>query len=213
MSFPFNKVFVIGENKTGTTSLHHALARLGLRSLHFGLDDYALLRVHFESARRIRDDMYQAKAGGRPMLEGYEEYDAFLDIAPVYRHFDVLDRQYPGSKFIYPDRDDESWVESRRKHVLRNRIKQATGEIETNFLTVEPEEWLRQKREHRERVERYFRSREADLLIINIVAGDGYHALCPFLGLPVIDEPFPRKNVGRLPPEAERVEPSPSVES
>ena len=41
--------------------------------------------------------------------------------------------------------------------------------------------------------------RPGDFLVINIPAGEGWDKLCPFLGLPVPDAPFPLKN--RLAPE------------
>jgi hypothetical protein len=41
----------------------------------------------------------------------------------------------------------------------------------------------------------HFRGREADLLVMDICAGEGWEKLCPFLDRPVPDAPFPRRNV------------------
>ena len=44
-------------------------------------------------------------------------------------------------------------------------------------------------------VEEYFKDRPQDLLIIDVTAGEGWEKLCPFLGSPVPDVPFPKANV------------------
>jgi hypothetical protein len=47
---------------------------------------------------------------------------------------------------------------------------------------------------HHADVRRYFRGRPDDLLEMNILEGDGWEKLCPFLGIPVSSEPFPHLN-------------------
>jgi hypothetical protein len=37
----------------------------------------------------------------------------------------------------------------------------------------------------------YFEHRMHDLLIIDVTAGEGWELLCPFLGVPVPNRPFP----------------------
>jgi 3'(2'), 5'-bisphosphate nucleotidase len=44
----------------------------------------------------------------------------------------------------------------------------------------------------------YFRDRPADLLILDIAAGDGWEKLCAFLGRPQPDVPFPKANVTQI---------------
>ena len=46
---------------------------------------------------------------------------------------------------------------------------------------------------HHQRVADYFEGRQ-DLLVLRIAAGDGWERLCPFLGEPVPDEPFPHRH-------------------
>ena len=46
---------------------------------------------------------------------------------------------------------------------------------------------------HHDGVMRYFEGRN-DLLVMNIVEGDGWNKLCGFLGRPLPDVPFPHKN-------------------
>ena len=44
----------------------------------------------------------------------------------------------------------------------------------------------------------YFRNRPHDLLILNIIAGDGWEELCPFLDKPTPDIAFPKANVTQI---------------
>ena len=175
------KVFGIGLNKTGTISLHEALETLGFRSLHWG-------------GPSVRSEIERAMSEGRPMVEFLDDYDAFSDITLLSENFEALDRQYPGSKFILTTRDLPGWLESRRRHVEQNIAQRAQGRYDGIFLTVDYDEWTDRFREHHTRVLEHFASRPDDLLVMNIVDGDGYEKLCPFLGRPTPDTPFPWRN-------------------
>ena len=200
----FNKVFCIGMNKTGTRSLHKAFKLLGLRSLHHAPDGYSSVNQHVADAAAIRRQIEDAQREGRRLLEGIEEYDTYSDIGPILRFYPLLDEQYPGSKFIYTQRDMDSWLESRRRHVERNRAAKERGAYSGTFLEIEPERWENDKIRHFEAVTSYFAGREDDLLIFNICGGEGFEKLCPFLGLPEPAEPFPWVNRSR-PPKATAV--------
>jgi Sulfotransferase domain len=177
------KVFCIGLNKTATTSLHQALEALGFRSLHWG-----------GPATRARIE--RAMAEGRPLVDDLAGFEAFSDIQVLSDNFELLDRQYPGSKFILTTRELESWIESRRRHVLGNVARKQHRQYDGDFLTVDDAAWTKQYDDHHARVHAYFADRPDDLLVMDIVAGDGYELLCPFLGLPVRDEPFPWRHRG-----------------
>ncbi len=105
----------------------------------------------------------------------------------------MLDRQYPGSRFVLTTRTVDHWVESRRKHVLRNRERAAAGDYTGTFLEIDPDAWRAEFAAHHARVAAYFAGRD-DLLTFRITEGDGYEQLCPFLGLPIPDEPFPHRH-------------------
>jgi hypothetical protein len=171
------KIFCIGLNKTGTISLHQALTALGFSSLHWG----------GQASRRAVE---QAIRENKPLLEHLGDYDAYSDIQRLSVNFDVLDQQYPRSRFILTTRDVEEWLDSRRRHVLRNRERKSRGEYDGTFLEIEPDRWRAQFVEHHERVEDYFRGRD-DLLVMRVTEGDGYELLCPFLGVPTSSEAFP----------------------
>ena len=175
------KIFGIGLNKTGTSSLHAALELLGYRSLHFGG-----LETH-ELVMRALDDR-------KPMLSYLDpEPDAICDVLAVNYYFYLADQQYPGSKFILTLREIDAWLDSRRRHVERNQKMQAAGQYEGPFLTVDLDTWAEEYRRHEAVVRSYFERRPQDLLAFRPADGD-WAPLCEFLGKPTPDVPFPWEN-------------------
>ena len=180
-SFPESmRIFGVGFNKTGTTSLHRALLALGFTSLHWG-------------GPPVRYAVEGALAEGRPLLSDIEQVDAYSDIEPLYRNFDIVDRQYPGSRFVLTERDVDEWIDSRRRHVERNRRLRAAGHYHGAFLDIAPDQWRRDFEVHYAWVKQHFAGRE-ELLVLRISDGEGYEQLCPFLGVDVPEHPFPWSN-------------------
>lgn len=176
------KIFAIGLNKTGTVSLHEAVARLGHTSLHWGGEAAYL-------------DVLRAIDEGVPVLTYLPDVEVYSDIETLSVNFDRADEQYPGSRFILTVRDVDSWLDSRRRHVERNVVRKARGEYTGSYLEVDLDGWRRQWEDHHRRVARHFADRPGDLLVMNITSGDGWELLAPFLGHPIPLEPFPRANV------------------
>jgi hypothetical protein len=176
------RVFAIGLNKTGTTSLDAALGLLGYRTLHWGGP---------QARRRVR----RAMAEGAPLLDHLDPApEAVSDLEEVTHNFELADRQYPGSRFVFTVRDLGEWLDSRRRHVERNRRRKAEGAYEGRFLAIEPETWAAEYRRHDRRVRGYFAGRD-DLLVLDVARTDDlWGALCGFLGLDVPDVPFPHAN-------------------
>lgn len=183
------KVFGIGLNKTGTKSLHAATGILGLSSIH-GVP------------RRINDEMECAVDEGKPIFatcpREVQRADAYFDIRCVEAHFEVLDQEYPGSRFILHTRDLDAWLLSRQNHVLRNRERY--GDRPGAWLDVDRDAWTEEWHRHHRRVRSYFADRP-ELLELDIPGGDGWDKLAPFLGLVAPDQPFPQVVLG---PHAQR---------
>jgi len=178
---PTSKIFCIGLNKTGTASLHFALKRLGYKSLH---------------NHSYNDRIHYAIIEGKPLLHYFdEEFDAYLDLSGIRGYFKLADLQYPNSKFILTVRDLQSWLESRMQHVRQNVQNKSLGKYSGSWLEIDFARWERMWYSHQQDVLNYF-SKKNNLLIFNIVAGEGYELLCPFLGKPVLNETFPWKNAG-----------------
>ena len=90
------KVFIIGFQKTGTTSLDLALQRLGYRVL--GVDKNLLKCPNKEALHHY-------------ILKTLEEYDAVQDMPwPLY--FMDLYELYPNAKFILTRRTADDWYKS-----------------------------------------------------------------------------------------------------
>ncbi len=168
------RVFGIGLNKTGTTSLHEALSLLGYESLHWG---GPAVRKLVEVSLEIGD----------PLLSRVDpHFDAFSDILALSVNFELLDAQYPGSRFILTVRPIDDWIESRRRHVESNIRRQAAGEYHGGFVTVDEPAWRQEWTAHVERVRGYFADR-SDFLEVDITDNASWGPLCDLL-----DRPSPR---------------------
>jgi len=172
------KVFCVGFQKTGTTSMRSAFETLGYRVAgHFGVDD-----------PQIRDHALPQA------IELARRYSAFQD-NPWPLLFRELDARFPGSRFVLTVRDPQRWIESVVGHFgdlstpMREWIYDGHGAPRGN-----EDAYLERFERHNREVREYFSARPGDLLEMNVEEGDGWESLCRFLGLPVPDEPFPHQN-------------------
>lgn len=99
---PRPKVFGIGLSRTGGTSLSHALARLGLKAVHFPADA--------DTRREIVT--YLDRGASDPLqLTILRDHDSVSD-TPVCCVYRGLDAAYSDAKFILTVRDEEAWLRS-----------------------------------------------------------------------------------------------------
>lgn len=167
-----NKVFAVGFNKTGTTSLHYLFKSLGLRSYH-GLEwrscnNYELL----------------------------SSYDCFSDGIP--KDLAKLDSSFPGSKFILQVRELDNWVYSRLAHIERNkrlgRFKAGNPKWDNTEHAIKS--WIKKRNEHHKYVLSYFKNRKSDLLVINYIRDkDVVNKIIQFLGFSGNIDHKPQENV------------------
>ncbi len=202
------KVFGIGLSRTGTTSLTHALTIMDYRTNHFPHDD--------EFRREVTD--YLEQGGDRLELSVLNEYDALTDL-PICCIYEGLDRAYPGSKFILTVRDKETWLASAQRlweQVGAPIMLNSPESVEAQFAS-----YVGKKLEERTighdinvgksddattfdrdtmsqffdayhaGVREYFKDKPGQLLEFQIVNGEGWEKLAPFLNEPVPSEPFP----------------------
>lgn len=175
------RVFGIGLNKTGTSSLRDALEMLGYKSLHGGRLETMVL------AQKAIDE-------GKPMLSYLDpDLEAFTDVFGLTYYFFLADVQYPGARFILTLRDLDVWLDSRRRHVEKNQQLKDAGEYRGEFVNVNIDAWATEYRRHEAVVRAYFADRPGDLLAFDL-STEGWEPLCEFLGQPVPDEPFPWAN-------------------
>ncbi|MFF3002281.1 sulfotransferase family protein [Kitasatospora sp. NPDC057940] len=183
------KIFGVGLTRTGTRSLTAALGVLGFDVVHYPVDR-ATYRTLLAGSARF------------PLLESH---DGITDIT-VVPYYQDLDLAWPGSKFVLTVREEEGWLRSCRAHWGRPLPEEAVrSEVHLElqrFLrsavygchAFHAERFRGVHRRHVAGVTGYFAGREDDLLVLDVVGGEGYERLAPFLGVPVPEGPFPHVN-------------------
>lgn len=198
------KVFCIGRNKTGTTSLNKALTDLGYK---LGDQAVAELLIHDYAQRDFQ-----------PIVKYCHTAEAFQDIPFSLPYtYQIMDYAFPGAKFILSVRDNEDeWYQSlisfhRKRLRLQmgptkedllndcyrykgflweaNRIIYGTPEDDPFNEGVLKEHYLK----HNSDAIKYFQFRD-DLLVINLKEAGSYQKLCDFLKLEPVYEDFPWLN-------------------
>lgn len=200
------KIFGIGANKTGTTSLKAAMREMG-----YSIGDQRI-------AENLMDDW--AKRDFTRII-GYCHTAQFFQDTPFSKPFTfvVLDHEFPNSKFILTVRDSaEQWYNSiTRFHAklwglngqtptkadLQNATYLYKGSPwDANRLTYNtPEDdpynkeiLLKHYNDYNDSVLEYFRHRPEDLLVLNVAEDGAYKKLCDFLGVPHENKDFPWEN-------------------
>lgn len=200
------KVFVVGFNKTGTSSLEKALRDLGFK---IGNQRTGELLFDFWADRKFDKIITFAKSA-----------QAFQDVPFSLPYtFIHLDLAFPGSKFILTVRSSErEWYDSLvRYHLslwgkpgdtilskdnLRNANYIYEGRpLHTNRLIFNTKDEVYNYDKltdmynfHNKMVRDYFKNRENDLLEINLSNKDSYRDLCKFLDVKPVYEVFPKLN-------------------
>jgi hypothetical protein len=199
---PEGKVFCIGFNKTGTTSVRVAFEQLGYR---VGSQPVA---EEFITDWACRDFSR--------IIEYCNTADAFQDIPfSLPDTYQSLDAAFPGSKFILTVRtNSEMWYRSLTTFHAKlfgggeipteEDLARATYRFEgwallaLRAIAAFPEgdpynkDCLIQAYEsHNARVQEYFRHRPTGLLTIDVVADGSYQRFCDFLGKPPQGLGFP----------------------
>ena len=107
------KVFCIGYNKTGTTTLNKVLGDLGYRMPNQGRQEMAVVEELF-------------KGNYKPLYSLCKYYDGFQDM-PFSQGvtYAVVDAMFPGSKFILTVRESNDWFDSLTRFHLKGILKRA----------------------------------------------------------------------------------------
>lgn len=199
------KIFVIGRNKSGTTSIGAAIASLG-----FKLGNQS-------GAELLMEDW--ARRDFRNIVKYCGTADAFQDVPFSLDYtYQIMDHAFPGARFILTMRSSSlEWYESlTRFHtriVGKNRLPTAkdlaqfpyrnTGWLwRSHQLVYGVDEktlydktiYIRHYESHNSKVIEYFRHRVKDLLVLNVAAPDAMRALCDFLGVRSSNHAMPHLN-------------------
>lgn len=182
------KVFGIGLNKTGTSTLGECMIALGYRHLCCRRDLLIALRNgDFET-----------------IFNEIEKYDSFEDWPYPLMYREIFER-YPTARFILTTRiDAATWLESLKAHSLRTSVAEqcrtlAYGRAYPFGFEAEHTAFYEK---HNADVVSFFRQRGASdrLLPVCWERGHGWTELCEFLGEKRPDKPFPHANAGTRQP-------------
>lgn len=173
-----SKIFGIGFQKTGTTSLKQALKVLGYRRVAGPnwINDPNIQETVFEKA-----------------FAAIDKFDAFQDNPWPVLYKEIAER-YPSSKFILTKRPVDEWIGSVAKHFGTNTTPMRTWIYGAGNPVGNEGKYIERYIRHNNEVEAYFEGQPERLLVMSITQGDGWDLLCPFLDKSVPDIMFPHAN-------------------
>ena len=204
----YNKVFCIGCNKTGTTSLENVLRRLG----------FSVPRLSDQEARIT---VRSCATDYRELVRFVDRYDAFRD-RPFSRGelYVAVDALFPDSRFILTEREPEAWFNSlcnfnmkkfklapvegftaedlikKADYLYPGYLYEANMQWHTNFApgSLDPQtHWDKQfDRDFQierylarnERIKTYFMHAPEKLLVVDVTKEETTKRICEFLNLP-----------------------------
>lgn len=205
MGRPPRKVFCVGMNKTGTTSLESVLRDMG----------YRLGRQR--TGERLLEDWTHGRYDR--ILDLARTADAFQDVPfSLPGTFKVLDAAFPGSRFILTVRESpRRWLESLERFTQKRLgLKRPVSAddlrrdpyVEPGWSWMlwrsafkvderrpfDPDSLVAAYLEHNESVVQHFRTRPGDLLVVDVSHRNAMSSLAEFLGRSTTETAMPRLN-------------------
>ena len=203
----FNKIFCIGNHKTGTTSLNYIMHGLGFSCA--------------PQAKLERDCTLEATKGNyEPLIQYIKRFDFFQDSPFAHANtYVAVDALFPRSKFIYTYRDPNKWFTSNLNYVskwcktkpseLSKAHYESYGYISKDYmvkkteyyeissvnhsslictpdwsLLFDKEKYIQDYINRRNEILRYFQKRPKDLLVIDITQESSVQKIVDFIGYP-----------------------------
>jgi len=181
------KIFGVGLNKTGTSSLKLALEILGFSP---AVSQAAIARAGLVHSVLVDDDYERALAWA-------EDYRVFEDrpwnVGDMYRR---LDERFSDARFVLTVRDEESWWRSLERWLTVVKpwaLPRYLAHLRIPDLSHEAA--IESFRRYNAEVVAYFRIRDPQrLLVMDFAEGDGWDEMCAFLACPRPDISFPHTN-------------------
>ncbi len=200
------KVFGVGFIKTGTTTLGHALKRLGYNPCYGGYTvANRLVQAYVQFDMKKFDEV----------IRKYDCFDDFPFCAPGMAQ--QLDKAYPDSKFILTTREPESWYKSISSYfggktdmlgMSRNQSIHPLGRFPGLVVCMlatfgeldvkNKDHFIETYKAYNKQVIDYFKNKPGKLLVVSWMEGGGWKELCPFLGKPIPSFDFPKVNSQKL---------------
>lgn len=181
------RIFQVGFNKCGTLSFHKLF------------DEHCtptVTSIHWNKGYLARD-IHDNILNGRRPLEGYESYTVYSDmecfrtyneqisfVSIAKDYFDLLDLNYPNSKFILNTRNIDGWISSRLRHMcdfspmrygFTEKLKDSIPYVEYHKQAYQVDKvddlikiWKEEWHSHHDSVISHFTFRPRDLLVYDI---------------------------------------------
>jgi len=196
------KYFIIGRNKSGTSSVKHAFIDLG-----FQVGDQ-------RKAERLAPCVWNGNF--KPLIRYCRTATVFKDTPFSWPNvYKELDKAFPNAKFILTVRDSaDQWYNSFINYQTKIFGKTPTIDDlknssyvwkgwrwENRQLPLENYDdiwnkdlWKNHYLKHNEDVKEYFKDKPHKLLVLNLAEKDAYKKFCAFIGVKPNKEKFPWKN-------------------
>jgi hypothetical protein len=202
----YNKIFCIGFNKTGTTTMEEVLRLYG-----FNLPNQQ------EQEIQLTKDCFSCEYAG--LIKFARNYDAFQDLP--FSQGDVFvaaDALFPNSKFILTERNSEDWFRSitsfhkkifkvddmnslterdilkKFNYLYKGYMHAYKKRLLTNYVGNEAitdwsklynkEYYIKVYEERNNRIKQYFANAPDKLLVIDVTAEPTTEKICKFLNIP-----------------------------
>jgi len=193
-----SKIFCIGSNKTGTTSLTHFLISQGLKA------------GNQNKGELLMDDWNERNFG--PIVDLCQNGDFFQDVPFSLPYtYVILDHMFPKSKFIFTVRDNaDAWLGSLKRFNLPWTVEHLkadtyvyTGwkwQVHQQMFGVDENTFSNDDiyKDHynnrNNEIRQYFSHRRNDFLDINLKDQDSSKRICEFLGIAYTGQTMPRVN-------------------
>jgi Sulfotransferase domain len=212
------RIFGIGFNKTGTTTLGACFDILGLgpvarpQALHdaFALNLSSSVKAHTDLTkdRNAFFDAFPYRSICREVFD-HQNYGLALHVASGFRAFHdrpwnvaefykVLDLMFPNSYFILTTRSAEQWWQSVDRWLNVNHVDDE--EKRYRYLKhlgvdqIEKTACISAYLAHNQGIRNYFEGRSENFLELQVGSNFNWETLCGFLKLPIPDELFPHQN-------------------
>ncbi len=176
------KVFGVGFQKTGTTSLGTILDKLGYHTLSY-----------WEFRHLADRDTLDWAEVTALALQLAAEADAAKD-TPWPLLYKELDTAFPGSKFIHVTRNTETWLKSAVSdfqdypNAIHRLIYGSDGPLGYEGI------WVDRYEGHNAAVAAYFKNRPENYLHICLEDGVTFEKVCNFLDEPLVGTGAPKAN-------------------
>lgn len=189
------KIFIIGFNKTATRSLHNFFLNNGLKSIHW--DNNNLVKIFENNIKNNNKLLTNGKTINKSVNSdcNYEDAIVFSDMTnaslnkDAKDYYQLLDSDYPNSKFILNIRDVNKWIKSRINHpgFLKKQM---------NYHKCSKEEiiiiWRNMYEKYILEVMEYFKDRNNDLCIFDI-ENDSIEKIISFLNKYSLNKEYYKK--------------------